>query len=78
MNTNKSTTGIDPKVKLSFRKIAVITGVIFIIATVCPSWPRRSYLTSLVRTTSLSSLHIRTRWPQECCSFSSGTLHVPA
>ena len=33
MNTNKSTTGIDPKVKLSFRKIAVITGVIFIIAT---------------------------------------------
>ena len=34
MNTNKSTTGIDPKVKLSFRKIAVITGVIFIIATV--------------------------------------------
>ena len=36
MNTNKSTTGIDPKVKLSFRKIAVITGVIFIIATVRP------------------------------------------
>ena len=36
MNTNKSTTGIDPKVKLSFRKIAVITGVIFIIATVAP------------------------------------------
>ena len=36
MNTNKSTTGIDPKVKLSFRKIAVITGVIFIIATVLP------------------------------------------
>jgi len=34
MNTNKSTTGIDPKVKLSFRKIAVITGVMFIIATV--------------------------------------------
>jgi len=34
MNTNKSTTGIDPKVKLSFRKNAVITGVIFIIATV--------------------------------------------
>jgi hypothetical protein len=34
MNTNKSTTGIDPKVKLSFRKIAVIAGVIFIIATV--------------------------------------------
>lgn len=34
MDTNKSTTGIDPKVKLSFRKIAVITGVIFIIATV--------------------------------------------
>lgn len=34
MNTNKSTTGIDPEVKLSFRKIAVITGVIFIIATV--------------------------------------------
>jgi len=34
MNTNKSTTGIDPKVKLSFRKIAVITGVVFIIATV--------------------------------------------
>jgi len=34
MNTNKSTTGIDPKVKLSLRKIAVITGVIFIIATV--------------------------------------------
>jgi hypothetical protein len=34
MNTNKSTTGIDPKVKLSYRKIAVITGVIFIIATV--------------------------------------------
>ena len=33
MNTNKSTTGIDPKGKLSFRKIAVITGVIFIIAT---------------------------------------------
>jgi hypothetical protein len=36
MNTNKSTTGIDPKVKLSFRKIAVITGVVFIIATVVP------------------------------------------
>jgi len=34
MNTNESTTGIDPKVKLSLRKIAVITGVIFIIATV--------------------------------------------
>lgn len=34
MNTNKSTTGIDPKVKPPFRKIAVITGVIFIIATV--------------------------------------------
>ena len=34
MNTNKSTTGIDPKVKLSFRKIAVITGAVFIIATV--------------------------------------------
>ncbi len=34
MNTNKSTTGIDPKGKLSFRKIAVIAGVIFIIATV--------------------------------------------
>src|SRR4030066_1782008 len=34
MNTNKSTTGIDPKVKLSFRKIAVMTGLIFIIATV--------------------------------------------
>ena len=33
MNTNKSTTGIDPKGKLSFRKIAVITGVIFIVAT---------------------------------------------
>jgi hypothetical protein len=33
MNTNKSTTGIDPKGKLSFRKIAVITGVVFIIAT---------------------------------------------
>ncbi len=33
MNTNKSTTGMDPKVKLSFRKIAVITGVVFIIAT---------------------------------------------
>ena len=34
MNTNKSTTGIDPKVKLSFRKIAAITGVIFIIADI--------------------------------------------
>jgi len=34
MNTNKSTTGIDPKVRLSFRKIAVIAGVVFIIATV--------------------------------------------
>ena len=33
MNTNKSTTGIDPKVELPIRKIAVITGVIFIIAT---------------------------------------------
>ncbi len=33
LGTNKSTTGIDPKGKLSFRKIAVITGVIFIIAT---------------------------------------------
>jgi hypothetical protein len=33
MNTNKSITGIDPKGKLSLRKIAVITGVIFIIAT---------------------------------------------
>src|SRR5512139_2240171 len=36
MNTNKSTTGVDPKGKQSFRKIAVITGVIFIIATVLP------------------------------------------
>jgi hypothetical protein len=36
MNTNKSITGIDPKGKLSTRKIAVITGVIFIIATVLP------------------------------------------
>jgi hypothetical protein len=34
MNTNKSTTGIDPRGMPSFRKIAVITGVIFIIATV--------------------------------------------
>jgi hypothetical protein len=34
MNTNKSTTGIDPKVKLSFRKIAIITGALFIIADV--------------------------------------------
>jgi len=34
MNTTKSTTGIDPKEELSFRKIAVITGVVFIIATV--------------------------------------------
>jgi hypothetical protein len=34
MNTNKSITRIDPKVKLSLRKIAVITGVIFILATV--------------------------------------------
>lgn len=33
MNTNKSTTEIDPKGKQSFRKIAVITGVVFIIAT---------------------------------------------
>jgi hypothetical protein len=33
MNTNKSTTEIDPKGKPSFRKTAVITGVIFIIAT---------------------------------------------
>ena len=33
MNTNKSTTGTDPKGKLSFRKTAVITGVLFIIAT---------------------------------------------
>jgi len=34
MNTNRSTTGIDPRGIPSFRKIAVITGVIFIIATV--------------------------------------------
>ena len=34
MNTNKSTTGIDPKGKLSFRKIAIIAGALFIIATV--------------------------------------------
>jgi hypothetical protein len=33
MNTNKIT-GIDPKVKPSFRMIAIITGVVFIIATV--------------------------------------------
>jgi hypothetical protein len=33
MNTSKSTAGTDPKVRLSFRKIAVITGVILIIAT---------------------------------------------
>ncbi len=33
MNTNKSTTGIDPKGKPSSRKIAVITGVLFILAT---------------------------------------------
>ena len=42
----------------STRKIAVITGVIFIIATVLPILARRSYLFSLVRTTSLSSPHI--------------------
>jgi len=34
MNTNKSTTGIDPKGKLSFRKIAIIAGALFIIADV--------------------------------------------
>jgi hypothetical protein len=34
MNTNQSTIGRDPKVELSFRKIAVMSGVIFIIATV--------------------------------------------
>ena len=34
MNTDKSTTGTDPKVGRSTRKIAVITGVMFIIATV--------------------------------------------
>ena len=33
MNTSKSTIAIDPKGKLAYRKIAVITGVIFIIAT---------------------------------------------
>jgi Domain of unknown function (DUF4386) len=33
MNINKSTTGMDAKGKPSFRKIAVITGVLFIIAT---------------------------------------------
>ena len=33
LGKNKSTTGIDPKGKLSYRKIAVITGVVFIIAT---------------------------------------------
>ena len=36
MNTGKSTTAIDSKGKLSYRKIAVITGVIFIIATLIP------------------------------------------
>jgi len=33
MNTNKLTAGRDPKEKLSYRKTAVVTGVIFIIAT---------------------------------------------
>ena len=80
MNTNKSTTGIDPKGIHSFRKIAVITGVIFIIATVtgpilaaaahtCSDWYGLPHS---------GSPHIRTRWPQECCSISSGTSHVPA
>ncbi len=36
MNTNKSSTGIDPQVNLSYRRVAVITGVVFIIATVAP------------------------------------------
>ncbi|MHC1739783.1 MAG: DUF4386 domain-containing protein [Anaerolineaceae bacterium] len=33
MNINKTTSAIDPKGKLSYRKIAIITGVVFIIAT---------------------------------------------
>ena len=75
MNTNKSTNGTDPKGKLSFRKIAVITGVIFIIATVtvppgcgthtCSDWYGLPHP---------GSPHIRTRWPQECFSCSSPLL----
>jgi hypothetical protein len=60
MNTNKSTTGIDPKVKLSFRKIAVITGVVLIIATfavllagvLVPDLTAADYLTSLSANTN--------------------------
>ena len=45
MNTNKSTTGINLKGKLSFRKIAVITGVTFHHRDPDGrSWLRRSYL----------------------------------
>ncbi|MHC1783511.1 MAG: DUF4386 domain-containing protein [Anaerolineaceae bacterium] len=36
MNSSKSTNGIDPTSRFSHRKIAVITGVIFIIATLGP------------------------------------------
>ncbi len=36
MRTNKLSTGLDPQVNLSYRRTAVITGVVFIIATVAP------------------------------------------
>ncbi len=74
MNTNKSTTGIDPKEQPSFRKIAVIAGVIFIIATVAgllagvlegtfgPVLTGADYLTSLSananQVTAAALLHI--------------------
>ncbi len=58
----------------STRKIAVITGVIFIIATVlpclvartCPHWAAHSVICTYEP------------GAQECCSFSSGTSHVLA
>ncbi len=51
------------------RKIAVITGVIFIIATVTGPILAAPLLPVLTgTTTSPGSPHIRTRWPQECYS----------
>ena len=54
MNTSKSTTAIDPKGKLAYRKIAVITGVIFIIATLMGPILARPLLPDLTGTDYLT------------------------
>jgi len=54
MNTSKSTIAIDPKGKLAYRKIAVITGVIFIIATLMGPILARPLLPDLTGTDYLT------------------------